>query len=152
MTAATPIGTGPQKLREAMRPAPPRLPASASLEAARRAMHVADCDRVLVMDGERLAGAVTESDLLRRFGEYADCRCRRVGDVAGADVLTLAAETPVEEAAAAFRRSARRLIVVTDGGEVVGCVRPRDVTAPAAADVPSPKGVTAAVGELSPVT
>ena len=148
MTDPTPIGTGPQTLRDAMRPAPPRLPASASLEAARRAMHVADCDRVLVMDGERLAGAVTESDLLRRFGEYADCRCRRVGDAAGADVLTLTAETPVEEAAAAFRRSARRLIVVTDGGQVIGCVRPRDVTAPAAVGVPSPRGTVSVRGDV----
>ena len=105
------------------------------MEAARRALLIADCDRVLVMDAERLVGAGTESDLLRRVSEEKDCRCRCLTEVVGCDVATLLADESIDVAAAIFRTGARRLIVLLESGKVIGSVRPRDVMVPSASRV-----------------
>ena len=119
--------SGPKtSLRNVLRPAPPRLPSAARIDVAAVAMAMADCDRVLVMDGDRLIGAVSEADLLRRMCEPAG-RHRTLREIAGGHVATLEASATVGDAVAAFCRGADRTLIVTDGGRVVGCVRPRDV-------------------------
>jgi CBS domain-containing protein len=81
---------------------------------------------VLVMDGERLAGILTERDVLRTV---ADGRAEdaRVGERMTRNPETVEASESTGHAASLMIHGGFRHLPVTDGGAVVGIVSIRDL-------------------------
>jgi CBS domain-containing protein len=87
------------------------------------AMRDGDIGNVIVTDGGRVAGIVTDRDIVvRAIAEGRDPQSTTVGDVCSSDPRTLEAGDSVAVAATAMgENSIRRLPVVSDG-ELVGVV------------------------------
>lgn len=83
---------------------------------------------LLVMDGDRLAGIVTERDLLRFVGEGGDPAAVKLTDVMTKDPVTVSDTTRLKDAAEImFQRWFRHLPVVDSNGKVVGVISLRDL-------------------------
>ena len=90
---------------------------SATIGEAAEKMHAANVGAVVVVeDLARIVGIVTERDLLRAVAARARAAEARVRQWMTADPVTVAPETPVEEAARImFEHNFRHLPVVKDG-------------------------------------
>jgi citrate synthase len=138
-------------VRELMSAPPVTCPGEAPLSEAARLMHHHEIGSVVVTDGPKVVGIVTERDLLRSAAAHADplVETVRLWMTAHPDVLG-----PEEEAAAAWssltHHHYRHLPVVDDGG-LVGVVSLRDLVAvaqirPAAeAGIDVPRGLEGVV-------
>ena len=83
---------------------------------------------LLVMEGSRLVGIVTERDVLRTVGEGHDPKAVSLKDAMTSDVVTVKSDLSVREAAQImFDKWFRHLPVVDNGGNVVGIVSLRDL-------------------------
>lgn len=83
---------------------------------------------LLVMEGSRLVGIVTERDVLRTIGEGHDPKAVSLRDVMTSDVVTVKSDLSVREAAQImFDKWFRHLPVVDGNGDVVGIVSLRDL-------------------------
>lgn len=83
---------------------------------------------LLVMEGSRLVGIVTERDVLRTVGEGHDPKSVSLRDVMTSDVVTVKSDLSVREAAQImFDKWFRHLPVVDNSGDVVGIVSLRDL-------------------------
>jgi CBS domain-containing protein len=94
-------------------------------DAARR-MVARGVGAVLVMDGERLAGILTERDVLKAVGE-GTVEEARVADRMTRHPETVEAGETTEHAAALMIHGGFRHLPVVDGGAVVGIVSIRDL-------------------------
>jgi CBS domain containing-hemolysin-like protein len=109
-------------VRELVTPGAPltAVPADATVgqlrETARRSGHL----RILLRDGERIAGVVHVRDTLTAPDEAPAAQFAR-------PVFTLDADTPVHAALKAMRETRNHLAVVTDAGSVVGVITLADV-------------------------
>ncbi len=83
---------------------------------------------LLIMEGDRLIGIVTERDVLRTVGEGHDPKTVSLRDVMTADVVTVSSDLTIREAAQImFDKWFRHLPVVDSDGSVVGIVSLRDL-------------------------
>jgi predicted transcriptional regulator len=82
---------------------------------------------VVVLDGDDLVGVLSERDMLRSVAENADLDTTPVADVMTRDVVTVAPDLEVYEAAAEMAARNFRHLVVTDDDTVAGVVSVRDV-------------------------
>lgn len=83
---------------------------------------------LLVMEGDRLIGIVTERDLLRHIGEGGDASSTPLRDVMTPDPVTISPDTALHAAAQImFDKWFRHLPVVTGDGKVVGMISLRDL-------------------------
>jgi CBS domain-containing protein len=96
-------------------------------EAARR-MWEQQTGSLLVMDGERLLGIVTERDLLRVIAQGQDPTKVTLKDVMRTDVITIGPTTRLKEAAKVMATKWIRHLPIVEGGKVVGIVSQRDLT------------------------
>ena len=113
-------------------------PGAALVEAA-RAMVERRVGSVLVLDGERLTGILTERDILRvaasgrlEGGTVAECMTR--------DPESIAPDDELEHAAVLMLHGGFRHLPVVEGGRVVGMLSMRDLMGHAWTDV-APRGV-----------
>lgn len=114
---------GSTAIRELMTPMPVTLPRSASVMEAAQVMRDEGIGDVLVVDHGRLAGVVTDRDLVVRcLADGVDPGGWTVGQAATRDVRTLAPEATVDEAIALMRDQAIRRVPVVDGERPVGIV------------------------------
>jgi CBS domain-containing protein len=115
-----------------------RVEPDLTLEAAARVMASRRVGSVLVYDGERLAGILTERDIL---GAVAEGRlAASVGDEMTPHPETIAPEEDAQQAAVLMLHGGFRHLPVVDGPEVVGIVSMRDLVAASLADA-APRGV-----------
>jgi CBS domain-containing protein len=98
-----------------------------SLRAATRTMTDAKVGMVVVLEEDRLAGILTERDVLGAVAEAVDPDGTPVADVMSRNVVTVAPDWEVYEAAAEMAARNFRHLVVTEGDKVVGVVSIRDV-------------------------
>jgi CBS domain-containing protein len=91
---------------------------------------------LLVMDGDQLAGIITERDVLRVVALGADPDTSTVDEAMTAEVLTVPPETLLTDAARLMANRWIRHLPVTDAGRVLGVVSMRDVTGVFAALAP----------------
>ena len=86
---------------------------------------------LLVMEEDRLAGILTERDILQRVvADQRDANTTRIGDVMTRDVVCCRPHTDLEEAKSVMKhRRIRHLPVVVDEGEVVGMLSIGDLNA-----------------------
>ena len=110
-------------LKDVMSKNPVTLPSTATvLEAARR-MRDDDIGDVIVMDGDRVGGIVTDRDLVvRGMAEGRDPASCTLRDVCSSDVVTLSPDDDVKRAIEIMRQKAIRRIPVVEGGRAVGVV------------------------------
>ena len=81
---------------------------------------------VVVMDGGSVAGVISERDVVWALAEGADPDEIWAGDVMTRDLVTVAASTPIPDAAAAMRDQHVRHLLVLEGPSP-GVVSLRDV-------------------------
>ena len=83
---------------------------------------------LLVMDGDRLSGIVTERDLLRFVGEGGDPKGVSLREIMTTDVVHVSPDTGLHDASRImFDHWFRHLPVVSDSGEVLGIISLRDL-------------------------
>ena len=91
---------------------------------------------LLIMDGSRLAGIITERDLLRAMALGADPGTATVGGAMTTEVFTVPPDMPLREAAREMATRWIRHLPVVGEGRLLGVVSMRDVTGIFAALVP----------------
>ncbi|SMD25236.1 CBS domain-containing protein [Lentzea albidocapillata] len=110
-----------QLVRDLMTTDPVVLPPDTPVREAARAMRDRDIGDVLVVDGDRLCGIVTDRDLVVRAmadrDDLSDCRVR---DVCSDHVVTADMTETLDTAIARMRENAVRRIPVVDAGRPVG--------------------------------
>lgn len=82
---------------------------------------------LLVMDGDRLVGIVTERDILQATAEGVDIDALTVGEAMTPDVITTRPEASINDAARIMAQHWIRHLPVVDGDRVVGILSQRDV-------------------------
>lgn len=103
---------------------------------------------LLVMDGDRLVGIITERDVMKAVARGREVDTTPVRDIMTRDVLTVVPSTSPHEAARQMASRWIRHLPVVDGDAVVGVVSQRDLVGVFAALVPDRDGVTLASDEL----
>lgn len=121
---------------------------SDSLRSAAETMWRQQTGSLLVMDGERLVGIITERDVMKAVAREKDVESTPVSDVMTRDVLTITPDTSAHEAARHMASRWIRHLPVVDGEKVVGVVSQRDLVGIFAAMVQDPDGMQLASDEL----
>lgn len=118
-----------ESIRDVMTPNPCAIPASASVMEAAQLMRGNDIGDVVVLEGERLYGILTDRDIVvRALAEGADPREKTVGDICSRVLTTIEPSASVGQAVRLMRAKAiRRLPVVDESGHVMGIVSIGDV-------------------------
>lgn len=83
---------------------------------------------LVIVEGDRIAGIVTERDVLRTVASVKDVASVVVGDVMTGEVITTTPDTPVRDAARTMAQHWIRHLPVVDNGRLVGIVSQRDIT------------------------
>jgi|SRR5215472_1096089 len=96
---------------------------------------------LLIMDGGRLAGILTERDLLRAVALGTDLTNATVGEAMTTEVLTATPDMSLRDAAREMAIRWIRHLPVVEAGRVLGVVSMRDITGIFAAFVPGPGAV-----------
>jgi len=110
-------------------------------------MHSEQTGSLLVMEGERLTGIVTERDVLRTVADGKDPKSVSLRDVMTTDVVTIDPDTALNEAAEImFQKWFRHLPVVTADGRVVGIISLRDLLTLVAEGMEEPSTLQALTG------
>jgi CBS domain-containing protein len=107
-----------------------------SLRAAAARMWRQQTGSLVVTEGGRLAGIITERDVLRAVALGADPDKSSVDDVMTAEVFTVPPDTDLQDAARQMAARWIRHLPVVDGEEIVGVVGMRDMTGVFAAMAP----------------
>ena len=102
---------------------------SASVRDAVNAMRIGLTGAVVVMDGERVAGILTERDVLKRIADLDGHMAAPVADYMTKDPVTLRHNDPMTHALNKMAVGGFRHIPVTREGELIGIVTVRDVMA-----------------------
>lgn len=112
-----------QKVREVMTEDPVVLPKDASLVEAARLMRDHGIGDVIVTDGDKAEGIVTDRDIVvRAVAEGSDPGQVRVGEVLTGDLASVTPEDSVERAIALMREKAIRRVPVVESGKAIGVV------------------------------
>jgi CBS domain-containing protein len=90
---------------------------------------------VVVMDGARLAGIVTERDLVNLVADGLDPHTATVGDRMTTNLDTVEPRTDIAEAAEHMARLRIRHLPVVDNGKLVGIISIRDLSNWAVAEI-----------------
>jgi CBS domain-containing protein len=99
------------------------LAESASLVEAARHMRLSDIGDVLVLDGDRVRGIVTDRDIvIRALAADLDPAVTTVGDIATPDPLCIEPDRPAADAVQMMRDAALRRLPVCEDGHLVGMV------------------------------
>ncbi|HEX6580906.1 MAG TPA: CBS domain-containing protein [Actinomycetota bacterium] len=98
-----------------------------TLEEAARLMHAEEIGSLVVMEGHRCVGIITERDLTRAVAEGEDTHRVRVSGYMTIRPITVTPDTGVREAAAEMLETEVRHLPVGVGGELIGMVSLRDL-------------------------
>ena len=110
-------------LRDVMSPNPVTLPATATVMEAAACMRDSDIGDVIVMDGDRISGIVTDRDIVvRGVADGRDLSSCTLSDVCSSDIVTLSPDDDVQRAIDLMRQKAIRRIPVCEGGTAIGVV------------------------------
>ena len=102
---------------------------------------------LLVMEGDKLTGIVTERDVLRTVAEGRDPKSVSLRDVMTTDVVTIPPDTRLKDAAEImFNKWFRHLPVVAASGEVAGIISLRDLLSLVAEGMEEPETLQVLTG------
>ena len=114
-------------VREAMTSSPTTVEPATSIEEAARLMKSEDVGALPIVEGDRLAGIITDRDIaIRAVGEGRfDCT---VGDIASKEIVSIDPQQTLEEAGRLMaEHQVRRLPVCEEDGRLVGILAQADV-------------------------
>ena len=112
-----------QKLREVMTPNPVTLPVKATIIDAARQMKEEDIGDVVILDGDRACGILTDRDIVvRAIAEGLDPNSTSLSDICTKDLVSLTPDDTVAAAVELMRDKAIRRLVVLEGTSPVGVV------------------------------
>jgi CBS domain-containing protein len=103
---------------------------------------------LLVMEEDELIGIITERDVMKAVARGVDLDKTAVSEIMTPDVLTVAPETSLHDAARHMAARWIRHLPVVDGSTVVGIVSQRDLVGVFAALSKDPDAVELATDEL----
>jgi CBS domain-containing protein len=103
---------------------------------------------LLVMDGEKLVGIITERDVMKAVARGTDVDSTSVRSIMSDEVVTVAADTSLHEAARLMALRWIRHLPVVDKDTVVGMVSQRDLVGVFAALSKDPDADELATDEL----
>ena len=111
-------------IQDVMTDSPCAVDMTTSIAVAARAMRENDIGDIIVLDGDRLYGILTDRDIVvRGLAEDKDPGTTAVGEICSRDLTTV---QPTDSVASAVRlmreRALRRLPVVDERGRVIGIV------------------------------
>jgi len=110
-------------IRDVMTPDPVTVATTTSLEQAARHMRDAGIGNVIVLEGERITGILTDRDIVvRAVAEGWDPSQTPVGDVASRELTTISPDETVDAAVALMRERSIRRLPVVESGQPVGIV------------------------------
>ena len=117
-----------KRVREAMTASVSSVSPSQSLADAAEVMKREDVGSVPVVEEGRLAGIVTDRDIVTRaVAEQKNPQAVRVEEIASHDLVTVEPEQDLEEALALMARHKIRRLPVLEGGRLVGMLAQADV-------------------------
>jgi CBS domain-containing protein len=100
---------------------PEAVQADMTVTEAARHMRASDTGDVVVLDADRLLGILTDRDITVRAVAEDKGPATAVREVcSGEDLVTVTADTPVEQAVELMRSRAVRRLPVVDGERVIG--------------------------------
>lgn len=112
-----------QKIEEVMTRSPRVLDASATVEEAARCMSTDDIGDVIVREGDKVCGIVTDRDIaIRVIAEGRSPSSTKLGEICSKDLITLSPTDSIDEAVRLMRERAIRRIPVVQDGQAVGVV------------------------------
>ena len=91
-------------------------------------MREAQTGSLLVMEGQRLIGIVTERDVLKSVAQGLDPKETPLTEVMTTDIITIGPMTTLKEAAKIMASKWIRHLPVVEGAKVVGIISQRDLT------------------------
>jgi|SRR5512132_2250066 CBS domain-containing protein len=86
-----------------------------------------DISALVILDGDRLAGIITERDIVRAVADRRDLAEGTVGEYMTREPATVSLETPLGEVARTMLALGVRHLPVVVAGEVIGMVSARDL-------------------------
>jgi CBS domain-containing protein len=102
---------------------PVTVPADSTLREAAQLMRDADIGDVIVVDGNRPSGVVTDRDIVvRGLAEGHSPDDTTVGEIATRDLAAVAPGDPVSRAVQLMRETAVRRLPVVEGEQLVGVI------------------------------
>ncbi len=128
------------QVRDVMTEAAVTESATDTLRSAAERMWRQQTGSLLIMDNGRLAGIITERDLLRAVALGADLATATVDEAMTTEVLTAPPDMSLQDAAREMATRWIRHLPVVDAGRVLGVVSMRDITGIFAALVPGNVG------------
>jgi CBS domain-containing protein len=120
---------------EAIRKQRVTVPPDATLKDAADLMERANVGALVVLDGERLAGIVTDRDIVLRGVAHGLPTDARVDAVMTTDVVTLGADADLRAVLPLFRTHACRRVPLISDGQVVGMLTADDLLIDLIADL-----------------
>ena len=112
-----------QSVQDVMTVVPFTLPMNALVTDAARMMRDQDIGDVLVVDGDKVCGIVTDRDLaVRVVAEGRDPADTTLGEICSADIVSVDPDDPVDAAIGLMRTRALRRLPVTQNGSAVGMI------------------------------
>src|SRR4051812_38688030 len=104
-----------------MTPNPVAMPAETTLIEAAKSMRDRDVGDVLVLDGEKVRGVVTDRDLVvRGLAENRDVTSTPLSEICSSDLVTLPPDAGIDEAARVMRERSVRRVPIVEGDRAVG--------------------------------
>jgi CBS domain-containing protein len=118
-----------QRLRDIMTPDPVVLDAESPLADAAQRMRDEDIGDVLVRNGGRICGVVTDRDItIRAVAEGRDVSNTRLDDICSHELISLTPDDSIEDAARLMRDNAIRRVPVLENDQPVGMVSLGDLS------------------------
>ena len=109
-------------IKDAMTTKPASLPASATVADAARQMRELDIGDVLVEQEGRLAGIVTDRDIVVRVMAEGRDVTSKLGDIVSSEVVCITPAESADDAIRVMRERALRRVPVVENGRPVGIV------------------------------
>lgn len=110
------------KVRDVMTAEPIVLQQDQSIADAAQAMRDASVGAVLIVDGDKLCGLVTDRDIVVRAVAESALPDSPVGQVVSPDLVAVGADDEIADAARVMQDNAVRRLPVLDDGRIVGIV------------------------------
>jgi CBS domain-containing protein len=115
-------------VRDAMSKAIRSVRPSSSAHEAVEKMIKFNVGSILVMDGEKLVGIITERDIISKIAEQCmDSRSIQAKDIMSRPVVTISEDVTLEEAAQLMAKKNIKKLVATREGKVVGVMTQTDI-------------------------
>jgi CBS domain-containing protein len=112
-----------QSIRSVMTPNPVTLSKTSSVAEAARAMREANIGDIIVLDGEKTCGILTDRDIVvRAVAEERNLATTKVAEICSQELAVMSPTDNVEDAVRLMREKAIRRLPVIEGGKPVGIV------------------------------